>query len=51
MIFVPMRSKNSAFGHDVQEDYENRDNLLPGEGGKGVGEEPNHTTARKLVPL
>jgi hypothetical protein len=47
-----MRSKNSASGHDVQEDYEKRDNLLPGGGGgKGVGEEPNHTTARKLVPL
>jgi hypothetical protein len=24
-----------------------RDNLLTGEGAKGVGEEPNHTTAKK----
>ncbi len=28
-----------------------RNNLLTGEGGKGVGEEPNHTTARKPSPL
>ncbi len=28
-----------------------RDNLLPGEGKKGVGKEPNHTTARKPGPL
>jgi hypothetical protein len=28
-----------------------RDNLLRGEGRKGVGEEPNHTTATKLVPI
>jgi hypothetical protein len=25
--------------------------LAEGRGGKGVGEEPNHTTARKLVPI
>jgi hypothetical protein len=28
-----------------------RDNVLTGEGVKGVGEEPNHTTARKPRPL
>ncbi len=29
----------------------NRDNLLSGEGGKGVGEDPNHTTATKHSPV
>ena len=28
-----------------------RDNLLMGEGEEGMGEEPNHTTARESGPL
>jgi len=35
---------------DTQEDWRKR-KLADGEGGRDIGEEPNHTTARKPGPL
>ncbi len=48
-LLPPLRSVSST--GDTQEDWE-REIFADGRGGKvGVGEEPNHTTARKPGPL
>ncbi len=47
-LLPPLLSVSSA--SDTQEDWEREKSYWRSKGGKGVGEEPNHTTARKPGP-
>jgi hypothetical protein len=44
----PLPSPVNNLDRRLTERLRKRDNLLTGEGAKGVGEEPSHTTARRL---